>query len=378
MEHAMSMQIPLRKCVAAIAIVNSRVLLGMAVAVLTLFAALPSAEADHLRRGFRATGVDLIDNATLAYHNGNLEAAIAGYTEAINRPRLSRTNRAIAYFDRGVAFSDLGDHGQAISDYDQAIDLLPEQAAFYNNRGNSFHQIGDNESAVLDYNEALSLDRRDPFVYYNRGSALTDLGATSQAIQDFNFALSLDPDLAIVYRGRGRTLRIVGSFESALADLDYSRILDPNMDIALNRAYVLLYLDRLAEAESEFQAKCALGCTMWEVLGRYVVRARQNNDASGQLARDIQRLDVRAWPGPVAQFLLGQMTEEQLINAALDSNPLVQQQQLTMSTYMIGQFHLANGDEDRAAAFFTETLNQRLPTWIQYSGAREELRRLGE
>ncbi len=349
------------------------------VAVVLVFAVLGygTANADHLRRGIRTTGVDLIDNATLAYHAGDLEGAIAGYTVAINSTRLSRLNRAIAYFDRGVAFSDLGDHFQAIDDYDQAISLVPDEPAFYNNRGNSFHQIDDDEAAVLDYNSALSLDRRDPFVYYNRGTALTDLGATSQAAQDFDFALSLNPDLAIVYRGRGRLSRILGQFEQALSDFDTVQQLDPALDVTLNKAYVLFFLGLLTEAEGELGDKCLQGCTLYEALGRYIIRDRIFNDARVQLADDVAGTDLGVWPGPVALFFLGQLSEANLLNAAFNRNDIVRRQQMTMATFMVGQYHLLNGDDDRAADLFEQTLDQDLETWLQNTGAREELIMLG-
>lgn len=351
---------------------------GIAAAIILTTMLSATAEADHLRRGIRnTTGVDIIDNATRAYHRGDLEGAIAGYTVAINSTRLSRINRAIAYFDRGVAFSDLGDHFQAIDDYDQAISLIPDEPAFYNNRGNSFHQLDDDQAAVRDYNEALNLDQRDPFVYYNRGTALTDLGATSQAAQDFEFALALDPNIAIVYRGRGRLSRILGDFDQALADFNTVQQLDPNLDVTLNKAYVLFFLGRLAEADRELGEKCGRGCNLYEALARYLVRDRIADDARDQLSDDVARINLGAWPGPVALFFLGQISEANLLNDAFNRDEVVRKEQLTMATFMLGQYHLLNGNNERAVDFFNQTLDQNLETWLQNTGAREELIRLG-
>lgn len=336
-----------------------------------------TAQANHLSRGFRVTGVDIIDNATDAYHRGDLDRAISGYTRAINSRTLNRLNLAIAYFDRAVVFSDLGDHVQAIADYDQAIAGAPDEPLFYNNRGNSYHQLGQEEAAIQDYDEALQIDPRFAFVYYNRGTALVNLGAINEAVEDFNIALDVDPNLAVAYWGRGRVFRILGDFETALDDYEAAHQLDPGLDVALNRGFLFMFLGDFATAEAELGAECARGCDLYEALARYLALAHLTGNASGQLAFDTNGQDLSRWPGPMVEFFLGRLAEDALIRETFDDDPFTQRQQLTLATYMIGQLNLLEGDEDRAIAFFRATLEQDLPTWLQYTGAVEELRQLG-
>ncbi|HBE16890.1 MAG TPA: hypothetical protein DDW51_04565, partial [Cyanobacteria bacterium UBA11367] len=58
------------------------------------------------------------------------------------------------YYNRGVARSALGDKEGAIADYNQAIDINPNDAEAYNNRGVARSALGDKEGEIADYNQA--------------------------------------------------------------------------------------------------------------------------------------------------------------------------------------------------------------------------------
>src|SRR5689334_13961681 len=65
--------------------------------------------------------------------NGDLEAAIASYTKAIEQ----NSEYVAAYNSRGLAYFDLGDKEKAIADYNQALRINPNNAQAYNHRGNA-------------------------------------------------------------------------------------------------------------------------------------------------------------------------------------------------------------------------------------------------
>ena len=54
----------------------------------------------------------------------------------------------MAYTNRGVAYVELGNFRQAISDYDRAIEINPEYAMAYNNRGIAYGKLGNHGQAI--------------------------------------------------------------------------------------------------------------------------------------------------------------------------------------------------------------------------------------
>jgi tetratricopeptide (TPR) repeat protein len=64
---------------------------------------------------------------------------------------------AIAYHNRGEAYSLKGEVDRAISDYNKAIELNPNFAPAYNSRGRAFTSKGDYVHAVADVTKAREL-----------------------------------------------------------------------------------------------------------------------------------------------------------------------------------------------------------------------------
>ena len=58
------------------------------------------------------------------------------------------------YTSRGICYSRLKDFKTAIFDYNNAINLNPEHGLAYFNRGVAFHNLGNIEKACSDYLEA--------------------------------------------------------------------------------------------------------------------------------------------------------------------------------------------------------------------------------
>jgi tetratricopeptide (TPR) repeat protein len=64
---------------------------------------------------------------------------------------------AIAYHNRGEAYSLKGEVDRAISDYNKAIELNPNYAPAYNSRGRAYTSKGDYVHAVADVTKAREL-----------------------------------------------------------------------------------------------------------------------------------------------------------------------------------------------------------------------------
>ncbi len=96
---------------------------------------------------------------------GNKEEAEYCYQYAIEdvdtafkfKPKLPRV-RAAFYHTRGAAKTALGDHQEAIEDFNESIRLRPKKALYYHDRGKAKHTLGQQEAAQADFTKAKELD----------------------------------------------------------------------------------------------------------------------------------------------------------------------------------------------------------------------------
>ncbi|CAM9749471.1 unnamed protein product [Ectocarpus sp. 13 AM-2016] len=136
--------------------------------------------------------------------------------ENFNSPNFRATNPgnkvllARAYSNRGNTRLSLQKTREAILDYSESIDLVPEKGEFWLARGVAFEDMADRkvlaradrnvevartfyESALADYDHAVVLDPQDPRVYVSRGDANTLLGQGRDALDNYIRAVNLSP-----------------------------------------------------------------------------------------------------------------------------------------------------------------------------------------
>jgi tetratricopeptide (TPR) repeat protein len=66
---------------------------------------------------------------------------------------------AAAHFNRGNAYAAVGAYEHAIHDFDQAIDLAPDQSLPYFSRGLAYYRTGKCQLAIGDFDQAIKLKR---------------------------------------------------------------------------------------------------------------------------------------------------------------------------------------------------------------------------
>ncbi|MCF8034564.1 MAG: tetratricopeptide repeat protein [Desulfarculaceae bacterium] len=82
--------------------------------------------------------------------------------------------------------------------------LTPSQrATVYNNRGNAHYFAKNYSKALADYNQALKKDPDNALAYYNKGYVYATLERPAVAIEMFDQALKRDPRFARAYHDRG-------------------------------------------------------------------------------------------------------------------------------------------------------------------------------
>ncbi len=123
------------------------------------------------------------------------DLGLSACTAAIQSGQLSDKALAEAYNNRGIAYSNLGDHARAIQEFDQALRLDPSLSFAFSNRGIAYSELGKYRRAFEDYDQALRLDPTLVHTRNNRGNAYASIGDYARAIADYDEALRLDPDL---------------------------------------------------------------------------------------------------------------------------------------------------------------------------------------
>src|SRR5262245_54912324 len=123
----------------------------------------------------------------------SLDVQISGCT-AVLQSDVSAGNRAVAYTNRGIAYSGKKDYDRGIADFNEAIRLDPSLAEPYHNRGCAYQDKGNYDRAIADYSEAITIDpSRAVIAYRNRGHLFEAQGRREEAIADFQQALAIDP-----------------------------------------------------------------------------------------------------------------------------------------------------------------------------------------
>ncbi len=123
----------------------------------------------------------------------DLPRSIDGCSKIADDQSETARNRAVALFDRGVAYYSKDDTDHAITDWTEAIKLDSNYGHAYNNRAKAFLSKADYDHAIADYGEAIKLDPDHAVAYKGRGIAYLLSGATDKAQADFQKAADLEP-----------------------------------------------------------------------------------------------------------------------------------------------------------------------------------------
>ncbi len=152
-----------------------------------------------------------IISQTLGYvHQQNakdLDAAISAYQSAF----LLTPDDIDIYVNLGSAFYDKEDYDNALTVYRSALELDPTNAKIHCNLGFLHWGKGDTDEAMKEYELAIEYDKTYDIAYNNLGVIyLDDLGRIQQAIDLFTKAIEYNPNYALAHFNLARAITIKG------------------------------------------------------------------------------------------------------------------------------------------------------------------------
>jgi tetratricopeptide (TPR) repeat protein len=164
----------------------------------------------------------------------------------------------IAWANRGVAKSKLGDLAGAVADCTRAIELAPTVANRVN-RGNAYATLHRNNDALTDFDMALQAEPHNLPALLGRGNANYASKRLTASLEDYTHIIEADPNNAMAYFRRGNIQLDLKEFASAFGDFSKSLQLDPNQAVVLlNRSIAAARLGRRGDAAKDQRQALAL------------------------------------------------------------------------------------------------------------------------
>lgn len=191
----------------------------------------------------------------------NYEDAIRNFNKAI---KMDKTY-ADAYFNRAIAYSQIGKDKRAIKDYSNLIKINSEMETAFINRGLLFQEKGDLELAITDFCSAIKLNPDNGFTALHRARAYRATGRLLQAEEDYLFVLQRLPNLQVVHSDLIDFYSAQNKYSQCIPHYDYLIGLHPNKgEYFEGRAKAYEETEKPIKACEDYKKAIELGITIHE------------------------------------------------------------------------------------------------------------------
>jgi tetratricopeptide (TPR) repeat protein len=182
--------------------------------------------------------------------NRDYRSSVAIWSESVaQRPHNARSRT-----DLGLALVNEGRYAEAISQFETALQIGPEDSVIHCNLGIAFDQEGHFSEAIEQYRQALRLNPTDAESTCNLGVVLMQEGQLNAAMEQFERAAQLDPAYAQPECNLGVALTQLERIPEAIQHYERAIQLDPNnADAHSDLGAVLGGAGRLAEAIAQYR-----------------------------------------------------------------------------------------------------------------------------
>jgi len=166
----------------------------------------------------------LLKFARDAQSAGRFEIAIFIFSEMI----VLDLAKLAAFRQRGRVFLMQKLYKRAISDFNSALDIEPNNFEVLTSRGIANCNQQKFNNAIEDFNHAIRVKPNSAHAYYNRALAYYKSDRTEHAIADFSHAIDIDPKHYRALNNRAMAYRDLHKFDKAITDLARSVTVKPD------------------------------------------------------------------------------------------------------------------------------------------------------
>ena len=145
------------------------------------------------------------------------DRALSLYNEALE---LNPQN-GVAYFNRGLVYMEFHEYSSAAEDFAKAISLNVDSAILYNNFGYALTELGEYNRAEIYLKKAESMNTASDDIYANLGLAYFELKDYENALYNLDNSIELNANIPETLRLRAKCYRILGNYN--LAEIDEER-----------------------------------------------------------------------------------------------------------------------------------------------------------
>lgn len=196
------------------------------------------------------------------------------------------------YNNKGVVFNNLEQYEDALETLNKAIRIDPNYTLAYINRGTAHYGTGQYQKAMDDYSKAIELNSKIPAGYYGRGNVYRRYQEYEKAIAEYDQAIELYSKYVDAYLNRGISYRDLGYYERSIEDFNRAIELNPNsMKLYANRGLAYYYLGEIHDAINDFNKAIELDPNYAEIYnyrGYAYFILNQYEDAIGDFTQAIQ------------------------------------------------------------------------------------------
>lgn len=170
---------------------------------------------EHPDNGYAFAWIALVRN-----YNEEFGRALTAANVAVKKiPSKDKEYKAFAYGTRAQVYLNLEDTIQALKDYSQAINIVPDDDRFYNQRAQVYYEQGKYDLADKDYLKMISLKEGDVMGYMGIGRNANAQKRYEDAIKQFDFVVKLEPNYSSAYSFRAESYIGLKKYNEAIDDV---------------------------------------------------------------------------------------------------------------------------------------------------------------
>ena len=170
---------------------------------------------EHPDNGYAFAWIALVRN-----YNEEFGRALTAANVAVKKiPSKDKEYKAFAYGTRAQVYLNLKDTIQALKDYSQAINIVPDDDRFYNQRAQVYYEQGKYDLADKDYLKMISLKEGDVMGYMGIGRNANVQKRYEDAIKQFDYVVKLEPNYSSAYSFRAESYIGLKKYNEAIDDV---------------------------------------------------------------------------------------------------------------------------------------------------------------